>query len=117
MYALQAMHLFILFCFLSSIELKIAQMMPECLSNSYTVNWCTGKGSVSVQEALQGSLANMLDLMQHTCQISWAIKQHESLCAACFSRKKSMQDKECVSYGYKLGYKLRASVKCDPKNA
>lgn len=93
MYALQAMHLFILFCFSSSIQLKIAQTMPECLTNCYVVNWCTGKGSVSVQEALQGRLASMLDLMQRTCQISWTVKEHKSLCAACFSGKKACKIK------------------------
>lgn len=94
MYALQAMHLFILFCFSSSIQLKIAQTIPEYLSNSYIVNGCTRKGSVAVQEALQGSLAGMLDLMQCTSQIFWALKQHRSLraaeaIAACLSGKKA----------------------------
>lgn len=69
MYALQAMHLFVLFCFSSSIQLKIAQTMPECLSDFYIVNLCTGKGSVAVQETPQGSLAGMFDLMQCTSQI------------------------------------------------
>lgn len=61
MYALQAIHLLILFCFSGSMQLKIEQMMPEYQSDSNTVNWCTGKGSVAVQEALQGIFAGMLN--------------------------------------------------------
>jgi len=72
--------------------------MPEYLSNSYIVSWCRGKGSAAVQDALQGSLAGMLDVIERTSQIFSALKQHRSLraaeaTAACFSGKKAHRKK------------------------
>lgn len=107
--------------FLSCILLKIAQMISEYLDDSCRLNWCTGKGSVSVQEALKGRLNGMLDIMQLTRQIFWTLKQHRSLSSRSNSDilfwEERTQDKECVSCRDKLGYDMRTSVKCDTKHA
>lgn len=107
--------------FLSCILLKIAQKISEYLNNSCRLNWCTGKGNVSVQEALKGRLNGILDIMQLTSQIFWNLKQHRSLSSRSNSDmllwEERIQDKECVSCRDKLSYNMRTSVKCDTKHA